>query len=89
VRSIGATDIGMAALRLGAGRQKKDDVIDHAVGIRCVEKRGDSVAAGKVLAEVYAQDDVSAQQAQAEVLAAYELGDEAPSARPIVLETIA
>jgi pyrimidine-nucleoside phosphorylase len=89
VRSIGTTEIGLAALRLGAGRQTKDDAIDHAVGIRCLKKRGDAVAAGDVLAEVHAQDDASAQQAEAEVLAAYELADEAPLARPIVLETIA
>ena len=88
VSSLGAIDIGMAALRLGAGRQTKDDTIDHAVGIRCLKKRGDAVAAGEVLAEVHAHDNASAQVADAEVLAAYELGDEAPSARPIVLETI-
>jgi pyrimidine-nucleoside phosphorylase len=89
VRAIGATDVGMAALRLGAGRQTKDDVIDHAVGIRCLKKRGDAVTVGDVLAEVHTRDDASAQQAEAEVRAAYELGDEAPSERPIVLETIA
>ncbi|MDQ2967595.1 MAG: thymidine phosphorylase [Actinomycetota bacterium] len=89
VRAIGAIDVGMAALRLGAGRQTKDDTIDHAVGIRCLQKRGDTVATGDVLAEVHARDDASAQQAEAEVLAAYQLGDEAPPEVPIVLETIA
>jgi pyrimidine-nucleoside phosphorylase len=89
VRTIGATDIGMAALRLGAGRQTKDDAIDHAVGIRCLKKRGDVVAIGDVLAEVHARDEASAQQAEAEVLAAYAIGDEAPPPQPIVLETIA
>jgi pyrimidine-nucleoside phosphorylase len=88
VRAIGATDIGMAALRLGAGRQTKEDTIDHAVGIRCLSKRGDAVTKGDVLAEVHARNDASAQQAESEVLAAYELDDEAPPARPIVLETI-
>jgi pyrimidine-nucleoside phosphorylase len=88
VRAIGATDIGMAALRLGAGRQTKDDTIDHAVGIRCLSKRGDAVTAGDVLTEVHARDNASAQQAEADVLAAYELDDEAPPGRPIVLETI-
>jgi pyrimidine-nucleoside phosphorylase len=88
VRAIGAIDVGMAAVRLGAGRQTKDDTIDHAVGIRCLKKRGDAVTAGEILAEVHARDDASAQQAETEVLAAYELGDEAPPARPIVLETI-
>jgi pyrimidine-nucleoside phosphorylase len=89
VRAIGAVDIGMAALRLGAGRQTKNDTIDHAVGILCLKKRGDAIAAGDVLAEVHAREDGSAQQAEAEVLAAYAFGDEAPAARPIVLETIA
>jgi pyrimidine-nucleoside phosphorylase len=89
VSSLGAIEIGMAALRLGAGRQTKDDSIDHAVGIRCLKKRGDAVAAGEVLAEVHARDDASAKLAEAEVLDAYDFGDEAPPARPIVLETIA
>ena len=88
VRSIGAVGIGMAALRLGAGRQTKDDTIDHAVGIRCLKKRGDAVATGDVLAEVHARDDASGKRAEAEVLAAYELGIEAPPPRAIVLETI-
>jgi pyrimidine-nucleoside phosphorylase len=88
VRSIGATDVGLAALRLGAGRQTKDEAIDHAVGIRCLAKRGDAVATGDVLAEVHARDDVSAQNAAADVLAAYAIGREAPAVRPIVLETI-
>jgi pyrimidine-nucleoside phosphorylase len=88
VRAIGAVDIGMAALRLGAGRRTKDDEIDHAVGIVCVKKRGDAVAAGEPIGEVHARDEASAVRARDEVLAAYEFGDEPPPARPIVLETI-
>jgi pyrimidine-nucleoside phosphorylase len=88
VTAIGATDIGMAALRLGAGRQTKEASIDHAVGILCLKKRGDAVVAGDVLAEVHARDETGAERADAEVRAAYELGGEAPATRPIVLETI-
>ncbi len=88
VRAIGAIDVGMAALRLGAGRRTKDDEIDHAVGVICLKKRGDAVAAGEPIAEVHARDEASAARAGDEVLAAYTFGDEAPSARPIVLETI-
>jgi pyrimidine-nucleoside phosphorylase len=89
VRGIGAVAVGMAALDLGAGRHTKDDGIDHAVGVRCLRKRGDAVAAGDPLAEVHAQDESAASRCAAAVLAAYELGDERPPARPIVLETIA
>jgi pyrimidine-nucleoside phosphorylase len=89
VRSIGTVDIGLAALRLGAGRQTKDQQIDHAVGIRCLKKRGDAVAEGEPIAEIHARTEDAADWAQSEVLAAYELGEEAPPPRPIILETIA
>jgi pyrimidine-nucleoside phosphorylase len=89
VRSIGAVDVGMAALRLGAGRRTKEDVIDHAVGVVCLRKRGDAVTSGDVLAEVHARDAEAGERASAEVQAAYEIGPEAPAETPIVLETIA
>ncbi len=89
VGSVSAIAIGMTALRLGAGRRTKDDPIDHAVGIRCLRKRGDAVAAGEPLAQVHASTDDAARQAGTEVLAAYEIADAAPNPRPIVLETIA
>jgi pyrimidine-nucleoside phosphorylase len=88
VRSLGAIAIGTAALHLGAGRQAKEDSIDHAVGVRCLKKRGDEVSAGEPIAEVHARDDGSADDAVERVLAAYTFGTEPPPRRPIVLETI-
>ena len=89
VSRIGAVRVGVAALRLGAGRATKEATIDHAVGVVCRRKRTDRVEAGDVLAEVHARDDTGAATAAAEVLAAYEIGDGAPVERPIVLEVIA
>jgi len=89
VRAIGAVDIGLAAVRLGAGRETKEQRVDHAVGIRCLKKRGDAVREGEAIAEVYSRTDEAAERASAEVLAAYDLGEDAPPPRPIVLETIA
>jgi pyrimidine-nucleoside phosphorylase len=89
VRAIGAVDIGMAALGLGAGRRKKDEGIDHAVGVLCIKKRGDGVDSGDPIAEVHARDETSAALAANAVLGAYTIGDEAPAPTPIVLETIA
>ena len=88
VRRLGAIQIGHAALHLGAGRRTKEDAIDTSVGVVCRAKRGDEVAAGDVLAEVHARDEASAAEAAAEVIAAYELGPEAPPARRIVLDTL-
>jgi pyrimidine-nucleoside phosphorylase len=88
VRRLGAIQVGVAALHLGAGRATKEAEIDHAVGVVCHRKRGDEVAAGDVLAEVHARDDASANEGAAAVLAAYELGDEPPRGRKIVLDVI-
>jgi pyrimidine-nucleoside phosphorylase len=89
VGRLGALAIGVAAMRLGAGRITKDDRIDHSVGIVCLKKRGDAVDAGDVLAEIHAQDQASAQAVAAEILAAYELTDEEPESRGVILDTLA
>ena len=88
VGRLAALAVGLAALHLGAGRREKDDPVDHAVGVVCRKKRGDSVVEGEPLAEIHARDEQSATEAAEEVLAAYELSDEPPRPRPIVLETI-
>ncbi len=88
VTRLGAHDVGIAALELGAGRRTKDDAIDHAVGVLCFAKRGDTVLAGDDLAEVHARDDAAADRAVDAVLAAYEIGSEAPPERGIVLDVM-
>jgi len=89
VTRLRATAIGLAALRLGAGRRGKDDAIDHAVGIQLAAKAGDRVAAGSPLATIHARNETSAESAAGEFLAAVELGDAAPARRAIVLDVIA
>jgi pyrimidine-nucleoside phosphorylase len=88
VTRLGALAIGAAALELGAGRRAKDEVIDHAVGVVCRSKRGDTVSTDDVLAEVHARDEDSAAAAVDAVLAACEIGDEAPRPHGIVLDVV-
>ena len=89
VGRLAALPVGLAALHLGAGRRRKDDPIDHAVGVVCRRKRGDRVELGEVLAEVHARDEATGREACESVLAAYELVAEPPQTRPIVLDTLA
>jgi pyrimidine-nucleoside phosphorylase len=89
VTRLGARAVGIAALELGAGRRTKADPVDHAVGVLCFAKRGDTVLAGDDLAEVHARDDAAAERAAASVLAAYEIGDAGPPDRGIVLDVLA
>ena len=88
VTRVGALAVGIAAMQLGAGRREKTDPVDHAVGVLCFAKRGDSVLAGDDLAEIHARDDASAERAAAAVLAAYEIGDDAPPDRGVLLEVV-
>jgi pyrimidine-nucleoside phosphorylase len=88
VRSLGAVQIGNAALHLGAGRRDKDDEIDHAVGVLCLKKHGDTIASGDTLAEIHARDEPSAGTAAEEVLAAYQVADEPPRERNVILDVI-
>ena len=49
------------------------------MGVVCSAKRGQTVEAGQVLADVHARDETSAARAAEAVLAAYEIGDEPPT----------
>jgi len=89
VQRIATTAIGQAALGLGAGRLRKEDSIDHAVGIVCLAKRGHEVAAGDEIAQVHARTEEAAEACVAEVVAAYRIGSERPEDIPIVLDVIA
>jgi pyrimidine-nucleoside phosphorylase len=89
VAELGAVQVGQAALHLGAGRQAKDDQIDHAVGVVCLRKRGDRVAEGGPLCEIHAQTVESAETAARELEAAYVLADEPPPESSVVLDVLA
>jgi pyrimidine-nucleoside phosphorylase len=89
VTRLAALPIGIASLELGGGRRTKDDEIDHAVGVVCSAKRGQTVEQGQVLADVHARDEDSATRAVESVQAAYEITDEPPrSHHGIVLDVI-
>ena len=53
---MNALDIGKTAMRLGAGREAKEDKILLDVGIDLHKKIGDFVKKGDVLATFYVQD---------------------------------
>jgi pyrimidine-nucleoside phosphorylase len=89
VQAIAATEIGETALRLGAGRVRKGDAINHAVGLICLAKRGDRVDKDTPIAEVHAETEEAAERAASEIAGAYRIGPEQPEPRPIVLDVIA
>ncbi len=50
IKRIDSLSIGLAAMKLGAGRETMDDIIDNAAGIVLRKKVGDEVRKGEVLA---------------------------------------
>jgi pyrimidine-nucleoside phosphorylase len=84
VHSIEAQQIGWAACLLGAGREKKEDVVDHATGLVLQKRVGDEVAAGDELATLYVNDDKNLPEVMDVLEKAFVISDEKPSPRPIV-----
>jgi pyrimidine-nucleoside phosphorylase len=68
---VDAREIGLSAVDLGAGRARKDDAIDHAVGLHIYHKVGDRVRAGERLFAVHANSAERLAAARARVLAAH------------------
>jgi pyrimidine-nucleoside phosphorylase len=75
VAQIAADEMGSASGALGAGRIKKTDRIDPAVGIVLRAKIGEEIAALESIGEVHAREEASADEAIRRVLGAITLGE--------------
>ncbi len=80
--------IGLGATVLGAGRTKKEDEIDHNVGIMVMKKVGDHVEKDDVIFEVLYNDEKKLEDAISYLEEAFRIRAEIPAKKPIVLERI-
>jgi pyrimidine-nucleoside phosphorylase len=81
---VDAEAIGRASTDLGAGRHRKGDPIDHAVGIVFRRKTGDRIERGSPIGEIHARDEDTATTCAVRVLAALTLADERVEPPPLV-----
>jgi pyrimidine-nucleoside phosphorylase len=88
VGAIDAQEIGLAALALGAGRAKKEDVIDPAVGMELLRKVGESVGRGEPVVALHHRESRGLAEARKRVERAYRIDDESPPKRPLVIEVM-
>ena len=79
-----AERIGIVGVALGAGRAKKEDVIDFAAGIRLLKKTGDAVAAGEPIALLYTNRAEAVESATAAYLDAITISATAPEAQELI-----
>jgi pyrimidine-nucleoside phosphorylase len=82
--AVRAEDLGLASGALGAGRMRKGDPVDPAVGIVFHPKIGDVLAAGDEMGEIHARSDADAEAATARVHAAIDLVDGEVGPPPLV-----
>lgn len=88
VQRLDAEAIGLAAMRLGAGRAAKEDQIDPAAGVILRRTVGQSVTEGEAVAALYTSDEAAAHAVAPLVLDAFTLGSSAPDPQPVIYETI-
>ena len=80
--------VALAALRLGAGRVKAADGVDHAVGFSELVKVGEPVAAGATLGVIHANDTDALAAAQVMLAQAIRIGDVAGTTPALIDEVI-
>jgi pyrimidine-nucleoside phosphorylase len=88
VSSIDAQDIGAASNMIGAGRDKKEDAIDPAVGIILEVKAGEKVDAGSVLCRLYYTKEDRVEEAAEMVEDAFRISAQKPEERELILEVV-
>ena len=88
VQTLDAKNIGEISVNLGAGRIKKDDQIDKAVGIVLKKKIGDKVENKEILAYIHANDEEKGKKAMQDLLENYHITQEKVAKQSAILKII-
>jgi pyrimidine-nucleoside phosphorylase len=83
---IHARTVGEASVTLGAGRAKKSDPVDHAVGFIIHHKVGDKAGKGEPLFTIHANDESKLAEVRDSVLAAHKFSDSPVERLPLFYE---
>jgi thymidine phosphorylase len=89
VTGTNCEQFGIALAMLGGGREKKEDKIDHGVGLEFHKRIGDRVEKGEPLATIHYNSDAKLAEAKSRIADSYHIGEEAPrEKRPLVRRVI-
>jgi pyrimidine-nucleoside phosphorylase len=88
ITRLDAEMIGTAACVLGAGRERAEDAVDHAVGVMMHIRVGDAVKAGDRLVELHYRDEGKAAHARELIHAACTIDDAPPAKTELIYEVI-
>lgn len=88
INKINAEKLGLIAMELGAGRATKESIIDLAVGIKLLKKRGDKVEKEDVLGYIYANELEKANKAKEDLLENIEIKNEKGKEIPLIYDIV-
>jgi len=88
--TLDAMKVGVAAWRLGAGRQKQGEVLQLGAGVEIHVKPGDTVKSGQSILTLHTDDSTRFARAQEVLTGAYSIGgsDDIVKRLPLVIERI-
>ena len=88
--TLDAIKVGVAAWRLGAGRQKQGEVLQPGAGVEIHMKPGDMVKSGQSILTLHTDDSTRFARAQEVLTGAYSIGgaDDIVKRLPLVIERI-
>jgi pyrimidine-nucleoside phosphorylase len=81
-------DIGIAAVMSGAGRNKKEDSVDHAAGVLVHKKTGDYVEEGGIVAELLYNSSENIDEAVSLMTGSCIMSDEKAERPELIKETL-
>jgi len=88
VRSVDAESIGLICMRLGAGRAKKEDVVDPSVGLEVLKKIGDRVQEGEPIAIIHVNNENMIEKEIEAIKKSFVLSEQKSTPPPIVYEVL-
>lgn len=88
LHSLHAKEVGETSADLGAGRSKKGDPVDHAVGIEILHKVGGNIEKGEPLCVIHANDMGKLEQARQRLLQVHVIGPEPVEPLPLLYDVI-
>jgi len=87
ISKIDCKQIGIASIILGAGREKKEDIIDPSVGIVMEKRLSDNVKINEKICTIYGNDFSKIEEAKKVLVESIEISGEKTS-KPILIKKI-
>ena len=88
INNMNTSKIGRISCMLGAGREKKEDIIDHTAGIELLKKTGDYINIGETIAKLHTSKQEIIEEAKMLYLNSIEISNKKPEKKPMVYKII-